>query len=124
MDGTNKANKPDDDEDSLERFELPIVAIALVLYVIDRCLAFAFLQSRSGSASALESQVLGFFFGPPPYSILDILLGFDLNQGLFGLVQPRNFILVMIQIALFWVNYWIVRFPFMALTRVGKHKAD
>lgn len=111
-------------KDDPERFESPIIVIALALYIIERCLAFAFLQSRSASAGALESMVMGFLFGQPPFSIFNILLGFELNQGLFVLLQPRILLSVTIQIAHFWVNYWIVRFPFMALNWVGKHTED
>jgi hypothetical protein len=121
------SKKPDPErryENDPERFEFPIIIIALVLYGLERWLAFAFLQSRSASAGALESMVMGFLFGQPPFSIFNILLGFELNQGLFVLLQPRILLSVTIQIAHFWVNYWIVRFPFMALNWVGKHTAD
>jgi hypothetical protein len=59
---------------------------------------------------------MGFFFGRPPYSILNLLLGFDLNQGLFGLIQPMNLLAVMIQAVHFLVNFWIVRIPFLFIT--------
>jgi hypothetical protein len=116
MDGNDKYN--------LERFEFPIVAIALVLYVAERCLVFAFLQNRSGDAGVLESQVMGFFFGRPPYSILNLLLGFDLNQGFFGLIQPINLLRVISQAAHFLLNYWIVRLPLLLVTRLLKRKTD
>jgi hypothetical protein len=112
------------DKDDLERFEFPIIAIAFVLYVVERCLAFAFLQSRSGDAGAFEFQVMGFLFGQPPYSILNLLLGFDLNLGLFGLFQPINLLRGMIQAAHFLANYWIVRFPFLYISRFMNKKAD
>jgi hypothetical protein len=112
------------DKENLERFEFPIVAISLVLYMVERCLAFALLQSRSGDAGALESQIMVFFFGQPPYSILNLLLGFDLNQGLFGLIQPINLLRAMIQAAHFLVNYWIARFPFLLITGWIDRKAD
>jgi hypothetical protein len=112
------------DKYDLEGFEFPIVAIALVLYVAERCLVFAFLQSRSGDAGAFESQVMGFFFGRPPYSILNLLLGFDLNQGLFGLIQPMNLLAVMIQAVHFLINFWIVRIPFLFITGLINKRAD
>ena len=68
-----KDHKPVSD---LQRFETPIGLLAIALYVIERLLAFACLQNQAGSGAGLESQLLGFFFGQPPYSILDILLGF------------------------------------------------
>jgi len=67
-------------EADLERFEFAFVITALALYVAERCLLFAFLQGHSGDAGRLESQVNEFLFGRPPYSIFNILLGFDLNQ--------------------------------------------
>jgi hypothetical protein len=112
------------DTDDLERFDFAIVIIALILYVVERCLAFAFLQSRSGDAGALESQLMGFFFGRPPYSILNLLLGFDLNKGLFGLIQPMNLLVAIIQAAHFLVNFWIVRFSFLLIPGLMKRKSD
>jgi hypothetical protein len=122
MEDSKKSDPSSRYKDDPERFEFPI--IALVPYGLERCLAFAFLQSRSASAGALESMVMGFLFGQPPYSIFNILLGFELNRELFVLIQPRILLSVAIQIIHFWMNYWIVRFPFMAVTWVGKHKAD
>jgi len=108
-------------EADLDRFDIPIVVIALVLYVIERILAFSFLLGRSGSAGTLETQVMGFLFGQPPFSILDVLLGFDFTQGLFGLAQPKTLVLATIQIAHFWVNYWIVKFPIMIFQNLRIH---
>jgi hypothetical protein len=112
------------DDSNLEKYEFPIVAFALGFYVIERFLAFIFLQNWSVESGAMESQILGFLFGQPPYSILNILLGFDLNQGLFGFVQPRNLILAAIQIAHFGLNYWILKLPMIAFVRWRTHKTD
>ncbi len=108
----------------LERFEIAIVVIAFVLYGIERCLAFAFLQCRMDTAGGLESQFLEFFFGKQPYSILDILLGFDFGDGLLSLFQPRNLLLVTFQIIHFWINYWILKLPLLLLSRVLKRNTE
>lgn len=107
-----------------ERFEAVIIIIAFVLYVAERYFAFVFLDSRAAGAGAMESLVRQVMFGRPPYSFLNVLLGFDLNQGLFGLVQPINLLAVTIQVILFLINYWIVRFPFLLVVKITSGKPD
>ncbi len=108
----------------LERFEFAIVIIALALYVAERWFGFALLQGRTGFAGWFESQVKEFLFGQPPYSILNLLLGFDLNQGLFGFLQPLNLFRVVIQAAHFLINYWIVRAQLFFIAGLKDRKTD
>jgi hypothetical protein len=114
------AEHPDDPE----RFEFVIVIIALGLYVAERCLAFAFLDSRGAGAGAMESLLRQILFGRPPFSIFNVVLGFDLNQGLFGLVQPFNLLAVTIQVVHFLINYGIVRIPFLLLANIIRRRTD
>lgn len=107
-----------DPEITLDRLEIPILLFALALYIIERCIAFVFLQSRSGSIGGLESQLLDFFFGQPPYSIFDLLLGFDPTGGLLDLLHPRSLLVVTVQIIHFWVNYWMIKLPFRLVFRI------
>jgi hypothetical protein len=96
----------------LERFEFAIGILALAGYIIERCIAFAFLQSRSASGGELESKILGFFFGQPPYSIFDILLGFGMPEGMLGILNPRNILQAILQALHFLANWWIAKLPF------------
>lgn len=84
--------------------DLAVVALALLLYVLERYAAFAFLEWRAGSGGSVEAQLLVFFFGPPPYSLIVILLGFDSYQGLFGLPLPGRFVQVVLQVLFFMLN--------------------
>jgi hypothetical protein len=104
----------------LEMFDFAIAIIALGLYVLERCIVFALLQNRISDASSWQTWIQGVLYGQPPYSILNVLLGFDLNQGLFGWVQPRYLLTVTIQVVHFLANYWIVRFPFLLMVKILK----
>jgi hypothetical protein len=114
----------DSSTDDPERFEAAIMIIAFVFYAAERYFAFVFLDSRTSGAGALESLLRQVLFGRPPYSFLKLLLGFELNQGLFGLVQPVNLLAVTIQVVHFLINYWIVRFPFHLAARITRGKPD
>jgi len=75
-------------ESDLTRFEIPIGMLAIVMYVLERVLAFAWLQSRSVSGAGWETEFLGFFFGQAPYSFFNILLGFDVPETFIGMLNP------------------------------------
>jgi len=92
----------------LERFEPLIGFLAFALYVAERCLAFACLQNFSGSGTGLETQLLEFFFGQPPYSIFNILLGFGPPESLLGILTPRNILQAILQGLQFLANWWII----------------
>ena len=96
----------------LERFDTAIGIFALILYILERYAIFAYLLNHSNPVSGFESQILEFLFGRPPYSILNILLGFDSSQDLFGIILPINFLSVVLQSGHFLLNYLMVRFPF------------
>ncbi len=115
-----KDHKPASD---LQRFETPIGLLAIALYVIERLLAFAYLQNQAGSAG-MESQLLGFFFGQPPYSILDILLGFDVPETLIGILNPRNILQAILQTAHFLINFFLAGLPFRLLLLLEKRRAE
>jgi hypothetical protein len=92
--------------------DLAVVVLALLLYVLERYAAFVFLEWRTGSGGSVEAQLLGFFFGQPPYSLPVILLGFDSHRGLFGLPLPGRLVQVVLQVLLFVANCWFVNIPF------------
>ncbi len=108
----------------LQRFETPIGLLAIALYVIERLLAFTYLQNQAGSGAGMESQLLGFFFGQPPYSILDILLGFDVPETLIGIFNPRNILQALLQTAHFLINFFLAGLPFRLLMLLEKRGAD
>ena len=88
--------------------DLAVVALALLLYVLERYAAFVFLEWRAGSGGSVEVQLLEFFFGQPPYSPPDILLGVDSYQGLFGLPVWQYIPQVVFQVMHFLANVWIM----------------
>jgi hypothetical protein len=106
----------------LERFDTAIVILALIFYIVERCAIFAYLLNHSNPVSGFESQILGFLFGRPPYSFLNILLGFDSNQGLFGIILPINFLSVVLQSGHFLLNYLMVRIPFLLIIGLIQRK--
>jgi hypothetical protein len=109
---------------NLDRFDVPIGILALTLYIIQRCVAFAWLQSLSGSGTGWEANALEFFFGRPPYSILDILLGFDIPESMLGLLNPRNFLQAILQAVHFLINWWLAGLPFRGLLFFEKRGAE
>ncbi len=111
-------------ESDLARFEIPIGLLAIALYVIERVLAFTWLRTVSASSTGLDSQLLGFFFGEPPYSILDILFGFDIPELLIGILNPKNIIQAVLQAVHFFINWWLAGLPFRLYLLVEKHNAE
>ena len=93
-----------------ERFEPPIAILAFALYVLERCLAFAFLLNRAEAGGGWESRLLAFLFGSAPYSILDILFGFDTPAGWIGFLSPRNILQAVLQVVHFLINWQVVKF--------------
>lgn len=105
-----------------ERYDGAIVVVALLFYIVERYALFAILLQRP--ENGLESQILGFLYGRPPFSIRNILLGFDSNQGMFGLIMPNNLVAVVLQSGHFLLNYLIVRFPFSLIEKLQKRKTN
>jgi hypothetical protein len=115
-------SKPESDP---KRIETAIGILALALYVIERCLAFVYLQSRSISGTAgWESQVLEFFFGQPPYSIFNILFGFGVPEALLSILNPRNIAQAVLQAVLFLLNWWLVGLPFRLILFIEKRRIE
>jgi hypothetical protein len=57
----------------------------------------------------LASEVLRFLYGEPPYSILDVLLGFAVpDQGLMFLLQPHNLLLALAQAVHFGLTWGLI----------------
>jgi hypothetical protein len=108
-------------ESGLQRFGTPIGLLAIAVYVIERIAAFVCLRNRVGSGAGWESQLLGFFFGQPPYSILDILLGFDIPESWIGILDPRKIIQAVIQAIHFSINWWLAGLPFRLFLLLEKH---
>jgi hypothetical protein len=116
----DKASRPETEsrtDTDPGRFDAAIGVLALALYVIERCLAFVFLESRSASAGLWETRLLEFFFGRPPYSIFDILAGFGPPEGMFALLSPRNILQALLQGLHFFANWWIARLPLQVILK-------
>jgi hypothetical protein len=96
----------------LERYETAIAILAFAAYILERCAAFFILQNRAGSGGDLESQLLEFFFGQTPHSVLDVLLGFGPPEALREILNPRNILQAVLQGLHFLANWWIVSLPF------------
>jgi|WetSurMetagenome_2_1015567.scaffolds.fasta_scaffold79206_2 hypothetical protein len=124
MDNMQRSDAASPQKSNLDRFDIPIGILALTLYVIERWIAFAWLQSRSGSGTGWEAQGLEFFFGRPPYSILDILLGFDVPESWLGLLHPKNIAQAVLQALHFLINWFLAGLPFRFLLFLEKRRAE
>jgi hypothetical protein len=109
---------------SLEQFEFQIGILALVLYVLERCAAFAFLQSRIAVAGAIESRIMEFFFGRAPYSVFDIVLGFGPPENMLEILNPINILKAGLQAGHFLVNWLIVGLPFRVYLKFTNFKKE
>ncbi|MGD0174250.1 MAG: hypothetical protein ABSC61_07440 [Anaerolineales bacterium] len=107
----------------LERFDTAIVILALILYIAERYAIFAHLLNQINPVCGFESQILGFLFGRPPYTFLNIFLGFNSSQGLFGIILPINFLPVVLQTGHFLLNYLMVRFLFLLIIGLIQRKS-
>ena len=119
--GSEQESKP---ESGLPRFEIPIGILALALYVIERVWAFTYLQSRSVSGAGWETELLGFFFGQAPYSLVNILLGFDVTEALLVILNPRNIMQAVLQALHFLINLFLAGLPFRLLLLLEKQRAE
>jgi len=111
-------------ESDLARFEIPIGILAIVMYVLERVLAFAWLQNRSVSGTGWETEFLGFFFGQAPYSFFNILLGFDVPESLLVILNPRNIAQAVLQALHFLINLFLAGLPFRLLLLLEKQRAE
>jgi hypothetical protein len=111
-------------ESDLTRFEIPIGILAIVMYVLERVLAFAWLQSRSVSGAGWETEFLGFFFGQAPYSFFNILLGFDVPETFIGMLNPGNILRALLQVVHFLINIFLAGLPFRLLLLLEKQRAE
>ena len=104
-----------------DKFGSLIIILALLIYISTRIFLFNYLPN-SASSSSISSIIHHLLFGSEPFSIINVILGFDLNEGLFGLIQPKNLLLVIVQGCYFFLSYSFVRLPFIALTKILNRK--
>ncbi|MBN2086166.1 MAG: hypothetical protein JW748_13185 [Anaerolineales bacterium] len=113
-----------DKESDLKRFDTPIVLLALALYVVERVLAFVWLQNRIGSGAGWEARFQEFFFGQEAHSIFNILLGLDMPESLLGILDPRNIFRAVLQTLHFLANWWIAGLLFRLSLFLAKRRAE
>jgi hypothetical protein len=78
----------------MERWGCAIFAIGAVLFASQRFILFNLLLPASELENTAAAQAHRFLFGHPPYSIVDVLLGFEVpDEGLLFLLQPHNLLL-------------------------------
>lgn len=118
----NQDFKQSDPEQSLlEKFGCLIFTIAALLLAAQRYLAFVFLGWESASGSSTAFSIMDFMFGDPPYSVFDVLLGFQIpDEGIFFLLQPHNLALGLVQAVHFGINVGLTMFPFWLLAKIRK----
>ena len=111
-----------DGEDSFgNRYGCLILIIATVLFAIQRFLIFSFLGNLSSQANSTASAILDFLFGEPPYSVFDLLLGFEMpDDALFYLLQPRNWALGLVQAIHWGLNIGLAMLPFWLFSQTKK----
>jgi len=111
-----------DGEDSFSnRYGCLILIIATILFAIQRYFIFLFLGYLSTQASSTASSALDFLFGESPYSVFDVLLGFEIpDEGLFYLLQPRNWALGLVQAIHWGLNIGLATLPFRLFSQIKK----
>ena len=116
------SSEPLDAEDSFyTKHGCLILIIATVLFAIQRFLIFSFLGNLSSQANSTASAILDFLFGEPPYSVFDLLLGFEMpDDALFYLLQPRNWALGLVQAIHWGLNIGLAMLPFWLFSQTKK----
>jgi hypothetical protein len=102
----------DSEERASDRLGCGVLVLATLLFAAERYLLFVGLPSLSAPSRSAAFLLHRFLFGDPPYSLFDVLLGFEIpDEGLVFLLQPHNLLLGLAQAAHFGANLGIVYLP-------------
>jgi hypothetical protein len=100
----------------MRRWGTAVLIVSVVLFAVERYVVFSALVPLASAGSHSAGEVLGFLYGNPPYSIFNVLLGFEIPaEGLFFLLQPHNVLLGISQAIHYGINlapvygfFWII----------------
>src|SRR3972149_5092387 len=87
------------------------MVVSTLLFAAERYLLFLTLTQSSMGTPSAASQTHRFLFGDPPFSLFDVLLGFQIpDEGGVFLLQPHNLLLAFTQAVHFGLCLGIVHF--------------
>jgi hypothetical protein len=108
----------EDKRPDIENWGCFIMGLATLLFAFQRYIAFRFLLHQTEQGSQISQQFLMFLFGKPPFSISDIFLGFQLfDEGVIFILQPRSWLIAIVQGIHFGLNIGIAYIPIWPLSR-------
>jgi hypothetical protein len=109
---------PASPDDAFQHHGCAIFIIAAILLAVERLFLFYALASPA-IATVPFASMHDFMFGSAPYSIFDVLLGFEVpSEGLFFILQPRNLALGAFQAVHFGINLAVAHGPFLAYSKL------
>jgi hypothetical protein len=112
-------------DDAFQKWGCLIFILAAALFAGQRFLLFSWLLYTSANGSAPAYQALQFLYGNPPFSIIDILLGFDFpSEGWFYLLQPHNIAVGAAQAVHFAITLGLAYLPFWLFDRARKSPSN
>ena len=104
------------EQSSFERWGCVLLILATLLFAVERYLIFGVVQQWSAQGNRAAEQLVDLLFGEAPFSVFDVLLGFEFpDEGLLFLLQPRNLAVGAIQAVHFGLNLGLVTLPFWLL---------
>jgi hypothetical protein len=96
----------DKTEDKVSWYYAASGLLAVVLVAAERVYALGMLQSLSGRGDAVAQSLLALFYGNPPYSLLDVILGLSIpDEPLLLVLQPRTYAIGIAQAVHFGANF-------------------
>lgn len=101
-----------------ERYGCIIFLVAALFLGFERIVLFYSLPRMPEYALGVFASLHSFMFGEPPYSLFDILLGFQFpDEGLLFILQPRNLAIGVFQAFHYGLNVLAAAFPFWIATK-------
>jgi len=103
----------------IRRWGWAVLLIGALLFATQRYILFSVLVPLSAARSEAAAQTLAFLYGNPPYSIFDVLLGFQIpDEGIVFLLQPHNMLLGIAQALHYGINLALAFAPFWLLEKL------
>ena len=119
MSGNVPSTTSEHEDPVTRRWGWAVLIIAALLFAIERYILFSVLVPLSAAGSQAAAQALAFLYGNPPYSIFNVLLGFQIpDEGLMFLLQPHNMLLGFTQALHYGINLGLAFAPFWLLEKL------
>jgi len=97
----------------MEKWGCGIWILTAILFGTQRYILFSLLPALSPYSTGWPGQLHRFLFGAPPYSVFDVLLGFQVpDEGLLFLFQLHNLLIALVQAVHTGINYGLAYLAF------------